>query len=440
MKSIGSKLIGSFLLTSTSKKVICLTLLLGMVIFFGCYDSSAASLVDCKEVLPESLPNFPVENEPSAYRSKVTTYPVVSELNCQKTPDGNLSSCLYPTIELKNEWGTFPAVPFETVVKVKVSRACRLSQPFSTLQIRLGKPFAASPADDSAAARYNNSDFLGFQDLNIDHNRKITLTQTNHAPLGSLKISPLAPKIFLDSLFPRGCEIFLTLEMNRIALRTQQEARQHLTQLSTQAQLMAATLKGLQALPQEMPSLAQNLLALFQRNQENLSNFQLKWEPLRKLLPELNRQLEHEKENIFSLRELTLVINTFTDFLDGILGLKDVSTGADLEDSIKKLMPGTPNPLQRFVDLLDKEYLTQLEKRVQEAQHQVRVAQQALDSNFSDKQVVSRLLEELRDQLILQISGPHGMIDQFVHGLYQNGKKRHANLVGATIIGVQNHA
>lgn len=366
------------------------------------------------------------------HRSSSFTYSIVSEGNCTATlPNGSLRNCRFPEIQLEEHSLGLPPLPYETAVRVKVSRSCILPRDFHALQMRLGKYGDGQGGPAVGAAQSESSDFLKYEILSLGHSQTVILENIHQAPLGSLKIVPPSSDIFLESEFPRGCEIEVQVDLNRIALRTEEEAKAYLARLEDQCKLIRASYDALSVVAScrdqrhEVAGIIAGMEQIAIQNQRGAQNCQLQWADLKQILPELKESIDRNGAFFPEMSELMESMSDFDEILSQSLAVQKAAP----QQFSELLSPTQQSRLEltgeRITDLLHNFDLAALARRATDAELQMAGVKRTLHAYFSHDQVYPRLMEDLRDELDHTVSGSGGTIDQFIHGLYQVGKTSH---------------
>src|SRR4051812_36136381 len=59
------------------------------------------------------------------YQPQNLRFNLVSPANCQILPDGQLSSCVFPRIDVREIYPNLPPLPFETSIRVHAHESCQ---------------------------------------------------------------------------------------------------------------------------------------------------------------------------------------------------------------------------------------------------------------------------------------------------------------------------
>lgn len=361
-----------------------------------------------------SLPSSQASDQQiEPYQSQKLQFTIVSEGNCDLDLQGIKSNCQFPEIHIEEKSLMLPPLPYETKLKVFSSFACQNGERSNHLQARIGR----YPVSED--------NFLSQQDFTIDYSQSIVLNHPQQLPLGSIEIFAKFPEIFKTTQFPRGCEIQLEIEFNRIAFRSSLEASEHLASLELHLDRMKRfhqTLETLQSCElerKESTGVIQNLYRFLGRQGASAKKCQNQVKELKGLVEEISETNRNHREGEAVLDEFKESFETLSENIEEIT--KNANQASTTNRSLHRVFDVKQiNITQDQIEALTHpDHMKSAAEELTKAQSRLQVARHTLNHLDAGVAENALLLEDFTDLLRLEISGPHGTLDQIKTGLSQ---------------------
>lgn len=344
------------------------------------------------------------------------TFQIVTDANCTTTADGTLSQCHFPEIEIKDLEEQRIPLPYETVVKTRTSQSCQLNAVNAALQIRFG---ARGPIA---------SNFLRYENLSMDHNRRLVLTHARSQALGSISVFPREVPIFENIVFSKDCQITIEVKLNRIALKSRMQADEHIRTLNQEldnlkrshAALTEIRLQRQQALDSSSLIARFHQLSVGLNRSAELEALRLHWSML---LNPLRTSLaaQHGQHQLEGLDDLSAQLNAFTNVLDQAISSAELPT--ELNNLLSQSQRNHPHlPHAQGLQIFEADYLNQMAQRLRNAELEIQLVTNSVELLFPAGEISQPLDEEFQDVFLFDLVGPHGAIDKYLHDLSMIGR------------------
>lgn len=332
------------------------------------------------------------------YTPQKLIFPVVSEGNCRRLPGGALSNCEFPAIDFREIYPNLPPLPFESLIRVQVSRSCDLSGPVGFLKVRMGKYGTLAPKE----SQYLQSDHLS---IHGDHIR--TLKHPASLPLGQLTIYPRSTRIFSNFMFASDCKINLEIEFNAIAIHSSIEAADYLVKLNTQLNLLKRAGEAFSFLQERIQ--AQQVLGgiteLVHGRAVEIGAMKLEWERIVRTLQGYKIPTFSEYSHLFEQFMENHAISLET-ILDCVRSFQFEET-----------------PLEGRIQDMDSNTLAEYQFRIEKAENDVQLATKFLNPLHLETVQQGICRRDFQSIVYQEICEPHGILDEIMDALKQIGRR-----------------
>jgi hypothetical protein len=249
-------------------------------------------------------------------------------------------------------------------------------------------------------------------------------------PLGKIIISPQIEDIFKNLKFRQTCRITLEVVLNRLAIRTQVEAQEHLEELVSHVETLKRAhaalldLKNQENQKVELNGVINHLKGFFTsgEKQHNIRDLKENWDvilaPLRNTVAKLQQKGTYEMPELEGLTEQLI---DFTELLNQAV-TQDGTPPTGVMELLNRAQTQRSTDANAFV--LDEAKLKAMSTQIRNAEAQIALVQDHLNSTFPEGSDSQLLNDDLKDAFEEFMLAPHGIIDEFRFKLRRIGKSK----------------